>query len=222
MNLIGTLLSARLIGYIVLAWALSLVFGMGGLWLYMDGSRDAATANAAKACAEAKADHAEAKQAATLEAVRGALKARAEAQAEIDAQRDAEQAVLWRQVAAERRRAQTLSNQLARHLDATPLPAVCRLDAERVRLYNAVRRGGADADVAAARPRLSSVLGFGLPPAAAPRASPGWYGEPGWFALAGASGWRGEAGVLDRADGVSGLRAPWHPRGSDSLTPEAP
>lgn len=226
MKLIGTLITGRIICYLLLAWTLSL----GGLWLYMDGSRDAAvaaaadvaTANAQTACAEAKAEQAKAEQAATVQAVRVALEERAKAQADVDAVRETEQAALREEVATARARANQLSTALRRHIDANPLPAAWRIDAERVRLFNAARRGRSDPGAAADRSRVSGVPGGDLSGAAPLGASGGWDGQSGWLALAGRAGWGSAAGVLGGTEGMPSLRAPRHHGWRDPLIPEQP
>jgi hypothetical protein len=229
MNLIGTVINGRLIGWLVLAWALSLLLGLGGLWLYMDGSRSAAVTAAAgvaaakvsEACALEKAQDAKASEQALLAAVRGAIKARAEAQAELDAQRDADEAALRSRLDRERQRADALSIRLRRHLDATPLPAGCRLDAERVRLFNALRRGSADPRADADRPGLPGLPGSDVSGAPRAAAGPGWHSERGWAAGAGWLGWRDAADLPGRAGAMPDLRAPGAVEGRDSLIAEA-
>lgn len=226
MNLIGTLITGRLLGIMLALWVASL----GALWLYMAGSQSSAIeaaaavakAKAEEACSDDKAVEAEAAGQALLQAVRGALKARAEAQAELDAARDAEQAALRKEVDAARARANQLSNALRRHIDANPLPAACRLDAERVRLFNAARRGGADPRAAADRSGLPGLSGRDLPGAPAAGAGAGWHGEPRWAAVPGGAGWGSATGVLGGTDGVPGLRAPRRLGWRDPLIPEAP
>ena len=225
MNPIGTLITGRLIGWLLAAWALSLGLALGGLWLYMDGSRDAAAAAAgdvAKAQAEAacaadtKAD-AEAQEQAVLGAVRGALAERAIAQAELDKARDDEQSALTERLAAERRRAEQLSTRLRRHLDANPLPAACRLDAERVRLFNAARRGGTAADDATPRSGLPALSGVDLPGAPGAGAGAGWHSERGWALVAGLGGWRGAPHLRGELEHLPELRASGDLGGRDPL-----
>lgn len=225
MNPIGTLITGRLIGWLLLAWALSLGLALGGLWLYMDGSRDAAAAaagdvakaNAEAACAAANEADAKAQEQAVLAAVRGALAERAIAQAELDKARDEEQSALAERLAAERRRAEQLSTRLRRHVDANPLPVACRLDAERVRLFNAARRRGATADDAAARSGVPAVPGFYLPGAADAGASAGRNGERGWAGVAGLGGWGGEPYLRGEPEHLPELRASGDLGGRDPL-----
>jgi len=225
MNLFGGTFMKQMLGILALAWLLSLGLALGGLWLYMDGARDAAVAAAAEtarseaeaACVAARRADAEAEQQAVLAAVRGALAERARAQAELDAKRDAEQAALAQRLAAERRRAEQLSTALRRHLDANPLPAACRLDAERVRLFNAARRGSPAADAGAARPGLPALPGLDLPGVAAAGAGPGWHGERGWAARAGTGGWRGAPHLRGGPGYLPGLHPAGDAGGRDPL-----
>jgi hypothetical protein len=229
MNLIGTVINGRLIGWLVVAWALSLVLGLGGLWLYMDGSRDAAvlaasttaTATAQAVCAATKAEDAKAGEQALLAAVRGAIKARAEAQAELDVRRDADEAALRSRLDRERERADALSTRLRSHRNANPLPAAWRLDAERVRLFNALRRGGADPRADAARPGLPGLPGSDVPGASGAAAGPGWDGERRWAAGTGWLGWRDAADLPSGTGAMPDLRAPSDRLGRDSLIAEA-
>lgn len=225
MNPIGTLITGRLIGWLVAVWALSLGLALGGMWLYMDGSRDAAAAaagdvakaNAEAACAAANEADAQAQEQAVLAAVRGAIAERAVAQAELDKARDDEQSALAERLAAERRRADQLSTRLRRHLDANPLPVACRLDAERVRLFNAARRGGAAADDAAARSGMPAVLGVDVPGASGVGASPGRNSERGWAAVTGLGGWGGASDLRREPEYLPELRASGDLGGRDPL-----
>ena len=229
MNPIGTLITGRLIGWLLFAWAVSLGLAVGGMWLYMDGSPDAAAAaagavakaNAAAASAAANEADAPAQEQAVLAAVRGAIAERAIAQAELDKARDDEQSALAERLAAERRRADQLSTRLRRHLDANPLPVACRLDAERVRLFNAARRGSAAADDSAPRSGMPAVLGVDLPGAAGSGASPGRNSERRWADVTGLGGW-GSAPYLRREPQyLPELRASGDLGGRDSLTVSA-
>lgn len=132
---------AKLVAYILggllflAAWAAPAV----GVYLYLAGQQEIAV-QAAKdtARAEAVAEF-------TGAADQAVAKARAEwamRQATANRQAEEERARIARDLAAQRARADSLLRQLLGHINANPLPADCRLDADRVRLYSDSRRRG--------------------------------------------------------------------------------
>jgi hypothetical protein len=117
-----------------------------GVWLYLT-ARHAGQLDAARA--EGRADCAEAQLEALGDAAADQARQHQEAQARITAQAQADAATIAATIAQAQRRADRLTQELARHADLHPLPAGCRADPERVRLYNEARRGGAAAPAAA-------------------------------------------------------------------------
>jgi uncharacterized protein HemX len=79
---------------------------------------------------------------AAAEAVAKARADWAKRQAEATRQAEEDRAAIARDLAGQRTRAENLLRQLLGHINANPLPADCRLDADRVRLYSDSRRRG--------------------------------------------------------------------------------
>lgn len=137
---------AKLVAYILggllflAAWAAPAV----GVYLYLSGQQ----AIAVKAAEDTTRAQVTAEF--TGAAAEAVAKARAEwamRQAEANRQAEEDRARIARDLAAQRTRADSLLRQLLGHINANPLPADCRLDADRVRLYSDSRsRGPAPTD----------------------------------------------------------------------------
>ena len=139
-RLAAVTLTPKTLGVVALLWLASL----GGLYAYMAGhATSLAETAAATALAKCNGEKAEAAKAA-LEAQTAAItKARADwqaAQDEVDRIAKADRERIEGELIAARVRADNLFRILQGHIHAKPLPADCRLDAERVRLFNAARR----------------------------------------------------------------------------------
>lgn len=110
------------------------------VWLHMSGKASAASDLGA---ATARAECAQAQSVALAKAIEDARREWKRAQAEIDSRAQADSSAIADDLAAARRAADRLSVELKNHAQRNPLPADCRADPERVRLYNDARRGGA-------------------------------------------------------------------------------
>ena len=145
-RLAGVTVTPQLLGVVAVLWIASL----GGVWAYMEGHATSVAQTArASALAECNADKAKAAEAALAAQTAAVAKARADwqaAQAEVDAIAKADRARIEGELIAARVRADNLFRILQGHIHANPLPVDCRLDPERVRLYNAGRRPPASAD----------------------------------------------------------------------------
>lgn len=145
--LVGRAVTPKLLGGLAIVWAASLAL----LWAFMAGQAGAAAEAAAAeakgkaetACAEARAVAAHAETLAIAAAVDAARAKWDAAQAAADLAAAADKARLDADLQRARSRAESLSRQLLGHIRAQPLPADCRLDAERLRLYAEARRGAA-------------------------------------------------------------------------------
>lgn|GEM_PF-6327048 len=142
---VGRAVTPKLIGGLLLAWAASLAL----LWAFMAGQARTAAAEARgeaeSACAAVRAAAADAATAALVRAVAEARSEWEAAQAAADEQAAVDRAAAAAELRRARMRAESLSRQLLAHIHAKPLPADCRLDAERLRLYAESRRGAAAA-----------------------------------------------------------------------------
>jgi len=135
---VGRAVTPKLIGGLLLAWAASIAL----LWAFMAGQ---ARGEAESACAAVRAAAADAATAALVRAVAEARSEWEAAQAAADEQAAIDRAAAAAELRRARMRAESLSRQLLAHIHAKPLPADCRLDAERLRLYAESRRGAAAA-----------------------------------------------------------------------------
>lgn len=145
-RLAGFTLTPKAIGIVAVLWVATL----GGLYAYMAGrATSLAETAAASALATCNGEKAEAAKAALEAQTIAVAKARADwqaAQAEVDAIAKADRERIEGELIAARVRADNLFLILQGHIHANPLPVDCRLDPERVRLYNAGRRPSASAD----------------------------------------------------------------------------
>lgn len=112
----------------------------GAVWLHMhakvSSAHDLGAAEARQACAEAQTG-------ALAKAIADARAEWTKTQGAINRQAEADAKAIAADLTAARRRASQLTKDLQTHARAQPLPADCRADPERVRLYNAAR--GSDA-----------------------------------------------------------------------------
>lgn len=130
----------RVLLAVLLIWAGTLAC----LWAYMEG-RAVSVAETARAEAEAECSAAKTKAAtdarkALENAVAQARADWAKAQTQIDQAKADDRAKIAAELERHRTRANTLFRQLEAHIRANPLPTGCRLDPDRVRLFNEARR----------------------------------------------------------------------------------
>ena len=110
------------------------------VWLHMAAKADAARELGA---ATARAECAEAQTNGLAKAIADARKEWERTQSAVDARAERDAKAIAADLSAARRAAARISKDLANHANRNPLPADCRADPERVRLYNAARRGDA-------------------------------------------------------------------------------
>lgn len=110
------------------------------VWLHMHAKVDAASDVGA---ANARAECAQRNEYALAQAIRAARSEWERTQAAIDSRAEHDAKTIAADAAAVRRYTSRLSKDLAAYATARPLPADCRGDPDRVRLYNATRRGDA-------------------------------------------------------------------------------
>lgn len=153
-KLIGSAVTPKMLGAIALLWIASL----GGLYAYMHGRAtsvaETAAAEARAACSAEKADAANAARIAQADAVKAARAQWDADQSDLDAVAKADRERIDRELAAESSRADSLFRNLMAHIHAKPLPADCRLDADRVRLFNDSRGSGRAPEARPARPGM--------------------------------------------------------------------
>lgn len=113
----------------------------GAVWLYMHGK---AGAQFELGQADARATCAETNSSALATAIKDAREQWNKTQSAIDAQASKDAAAISKHLAEANRAAGKISKELQAHATANPLPADCRLDGERVRLYNEARIGQPD------------------------------------------------------------------------------
>jgi hypothetical protein len=131
---IGQKLASAALGLLI--WALP----AAGVWLYMRGQ---ASAQYELGAADARAECAKHQAAALAEAIERAREEWQRTQTALDRRAEQDAARIEQTLAAARRQAAQISEELSRHVADHPLPVECRADADRVRLYNDARSGHA-------------------------------------------------------------------------------